>query len=66
MTYQCPQCHRQIRTLDDEYGDHGCPCGWEPWSGNKIAVDLGEDYDGYHNVYRGNGTRTYNEGDDAE
>jgi hypothetical protein len=31
MTYQCPQCRRQIRTLDDEYGDHGCPCGWGPY-----------------------------------
>lgn len=31
MTYQCPQCRRDIRTLDDEYGDHGCPCGWEPY-----------------------------------
>lgn len=30
-TYRCPNCGRQIRTLDDEYGDHGCICGWEPW-----------------------------------
>lgn len=29
-TYRCPCCHRQIRTLDDEYGDHGCVCGWDP------------------------------------
>ncbi|WP_280523066.1 hypothetical protein [Paenibacillus campinasensis] len=31
MTYQCPKCRCDIRTLDDEYGDHGCPCGWEPY-----------------------------------
>ncbi|CAM2953964.1 hypothetical protein PASE110613_09335 [Paenibacillus sediminis] len=29
-TYTCPQCRRQSRVLADEYGDHGCPCGWEP------------------------------------
>lgn len=34
-TYTCPQCRRQIRTLADEAGDHGCSCGWEP---NKLAL----------------------------
>lgn len=29
-TYTCPKCRRKIRVLADEYGDHGCVCGWEP------------------------------------
>lgn len=29
-TYTCPSCRRRIRVLADEYGDHGCPCGWNP------------------------------------
>lgn len=28
-TVNCPQCLRQIRVLADEYGDHGCACGWD-------------------------------------
>lgn len=31
-TYKCPQCRRQIRTLAEEHGEHGCSCGWEPES----------------------------------
>ncbi|WP_010495022.1 hypothetical protein [Paenibacillus elgii] len=27
-TYTCPACRRKIRVLADEYGDHGCICGW--------------------------------------
>jgi hypothetical protein len=29
-TYTCPQCHRVNRCLADEYGDHGCICGYSP------------------------------------
>lgn len=29
-TFTCPKCRRQSRVLADEYGDHGCPCGWDP------------------------------------
>jgi|GEM_PF-3132313 len=37
--YTCPQCRRQLRTLADEYGDHGCICGWEP---RTLADDVRE------------------------
>ena len=36
-TYTCPECGRKIRTLADEYGDHGCICGWEP---SNLRVDI--------------------------
>ncbi|RCX22907.1 hypothetical protein DFP94_101496 [Fontibacillus phaseoli] len=36
-TYTCSECRRQIRTLADEYGDHGCICGWGP---NARADDV--------------------------
>lgn len=38
-TYRCPECRRQIRTLADEYGEHGCICGWEP---DGLANDVWE------------------------
>lgn len=38
-TYHCPRCGRQIRTLDDEYGDHGCICGWEPYTDEDEEED---------------------------
>lgn len=38
-TYHCPRCGRQIRTLDDEYGDHGCICGWEPYADEDEEED---------------------------
>lgn len=46
MTYEiatltCPQCHRHIRVLADEYGDHGCACGWGPE--NERKYDEGDD-----------------------
>lgn len=31
-TYTCPECRRRLTVLADEYGDHGCPCGWEPYA----------------------------------
>lgn len=45
MTYQCPKCRRQIRTFDDEYGDYGCPCGWEPYeeAANLTEYNEGDD-----------------------
>ncbi|GGF88192.1 hypothetical protein [Paenibacillus abyssi] len=38
-TYRCPQCRRQHRVLADEYGDHGCICGWEPYASAIEALD---------------------------
>lgn len=29
-TFTCPQCRRRSTALADEYGDHGCSCGWDP------------------------------------
>ena len=43
QTYRCPKCRRQIRTLADEAGDHGCPCGWEPYEDEEGADNSGED-----------------------
>lgn len=31
-TFTCPKCYRKNRTLADEAGDHGCSCGWGPYS----------------------------------
>ncbi|WP_178023054.1 hypothetical protein [uncultured Paenibacillus sp.] len=31
-TYTCPRCRRRLTVLADEYGDHGCSCGWEPYA----------------------------------
>ncbi|NGM81240.1 hypothetical protein G5B47_02305 [Paenibacillus sp. 7124] len=39
-TYRCPLCGRQIRTLEDEYGDHGCACGWLPHKDEDDYADL--------------------------
>lgn len=39
VTYTCPECRRRITVLADEYGDHGCACGWEP---NTLADDVWE------------------------
>jgi hypothetical protein len=38
-TYTCPECGRKIRTLADEYGDHGCICGWEP-SNLRVSANM--------------------------
>lgn len=38
-SYRCLCCGRLIRTIADEYGDHGCICGWEP---RTLADDVRE------------------------
>ncbi|WP_337102371.1 hypothetical protein [Paenibacillus sp. YIM B09110] len=41
-TYRCPQCRRQIRTLADEVGDHGCQCGWMSVDLAQLRTDIRE------------------------
>lgn len=41
-TYRCPQCRRRIAVLADEYGDHGCICGWEPGNDEEEAQEIDE------------------------
>lgn len=41
-TYTCPECQRRITVLADEYGDHGCICGWEP---DEDIEDDDDDYE---------------------